>query len=281
MRTHTRKRSSLGGGRQTATAEPAIIARSRFLKFVVRCVRERVERSKLKTKGMGISEHSISEGAGGDVFESLDTAKDSKTKEGLKLEELRSESITLIVAESETSSIAIASMFFHIAGNTAVYDLVASEVIAPGGLLVDSSLIGTGCNTVVGIYAIHHDARYYADLFVYRPERWLEDDGSGESIERARFAFTPFSLGIRACIGKSLAYHEIAATIGLSCVVEIFVSRTENCTRLDGVSREPPMVDIVRMSISCASTSQVRRLVLGFSLRPVQLKPKAMATCIK
>lgn len=229
----------------------AIIARFRFLKFVVRCVRERVERGKLKAKGMGISEDSISGGAGGDVFEALDTAKDSKSREGLKPEELGSESITLIVAGSETSSTAIASVLFYIADNRAVYDRVASEVracpgedslssciylracidealrmsppngavlgrevIAPGGLLVNSSLIGTGCNTGVGIYAIHHDARYYLDPFVYRPERWLEDDGSGDSVERARFAFTPFSLGIRACIGKSLAYHEIVATIG-------------------------------------------------------------------
>lgn len=111
----------------------AIIARFRFLKFVVRCVRERVERGKLKAKGMGISEDSISGGAGGDVFEALDTAKDFKTREGLKPEELGSESITLIVAGSETSSTAIASVLFYIADNRAVYDRVASEVRACPG----------------------------------------------------------------------------------------------------------------------------------------------------
>lgn len=229
----------------------AIIARFRFLKFVVRCVRERLERGKLNGKTVELSEKSVSGGAGGDVFEALTNARDSKTGDGLKPEELGSESITLIVAGSETSSTAIASVLFYLADNKAVYDrLVAEvracadeeglaictymracideamrmsppngavlgrEVVAAGGLSVNGSSIGTGCNTGVGIYAIHHDARYYKDPFVYRPERWLEDDGTGDSIERARYAFTPFSLGIRACVGKSLAYHEIAITIG-------------------------------------------------------------------
>ncbi|KAF5007898.1 hypothetical protein FDECE_5813 [Fusarium decemcellulare] len=229
----------------------SIIARFRFLKFVIRCVRERVERGKNKGMSIEMPEDSVSGGAGGDVFEALDTAKDSKTGESLRPDELASESITLIVAGSETSSTAIASVLFYVADNKDVYNRVAAEVrscpdddslpsctylracideamrmsppngavlgrevTAPAGLLVDGSRVGTGCNMGVGIYAIHHDSRYYKDPFVYNPTRWLEDDGSGDSIERARYAFTPFSIGMRSCVGKSLAYHEIATTIG-------------------------------------------------------------------
>ncbi|EFY92545.1 benzoate 4-monooxygenase cytochrome P450 [Metarhizium acridum CQMa 102] len=234
----------------------AIIARYRFLKFVVRCVRERIQRgTKLELSGIQLDEQepspdAIEGGTGGDVFEALSSARDSKTGRSFGQEELASESVTLIVAGSETSSTAIASVLFYLADNKFVYDRLAAgvrasseaafqsciylracideamrmsppngavlgrEVVAPNSLLVDGSRIGAGCNTGVGIYAIHHDGRCYADPFVYRPERWIEDDGSGDSIERARAAFNPFSLGTRSCVGKSLAYHEIAITIG-------------------------------------------------------------------
>ncbi|KAJ3541738.1 hypothetical protein NM208_g2598 [Fusarium decemcellulare] len=195
----------------------SIIARFRFLKFVIRCVWERVELGKNKGMGIEMPEDSVSGGAGGDVFEAPDTAKDSKTGESLKPDELASESITLIVADDDSLPscaylrVCIDEAMRMSPPNGAV---LGREVTAPAGLLVDGSRVGTSCNTGVGIYAIHHDSRYYKDPFVYNPTRWLEDDGSGDSIERARYAFTPFSIGMRSCVGKNLAYHEIATTIG-------------------------------------------------------------------
>ncbi len=223
-----------------------IVARYRFLKFVVRCVRERVDKGIGKSTGLSLRPDG---GSSSDIFESLATVKDSKTDSLFRNEELASESVTLIVAGSETSSTAIASVLFYLADNKAVYERLASEVrscgehgvascaylracidetmrmtppngavlarevVRPGGVMVDGKHIGKGQMTGVGIYAIHHDTRNFADPFVFRPERWLEDDGSGNSIERARAAFNPFSLGTRSCVGKSLAYHEISNTI--------------------------------------------------------------------
>jgi cytochrome P450 len=84
------------------------------------------------------------------------------------------------------------------------------EVVAEQ-LAIDGQAIPAGCDVGVPLYSIHHDARYYTSPFEYRPERWLVDDGTG-SVERARSVFNPFSLGMRSCLGKSLATTEMALT---------------------------------------------------------------------
>ncbi len=65
------------------------------------------------------------------------------------------------------------------------------EVVAPGGAVIDGHPVPQGADVGVGIYAIHHSPECYGpDPFVYRPDRWLVDDGHG-SIESARAAFNP------------------------------------------------------------------------------------------
>lgn len=83
--------------------------------------------------------------------------------------------------------------------------------VLPGGLLINGNHIPVG--TVVGVpaYSIHHNSDYYPDPWSFRPERWLVDEKAGvsqASVDLAYRAFCPFSLGVRACIGKNLAYLE-------------------------------------------------------------------------
>ncbi|KAL2255764.1 hypothetical protein VTK26DRAFT_2742 [Humicola hyalothermophila] len=85
------------------------------------------------------------------------------------------------------------------------------EVVAPGGMTIDGRHIPEGTDVGVPLYAIHHNERYYQDPWTFRPERWLEDDGTG-SLERAKAVFNPFSIGMRSCLGKGLAMTEIALT---------------------------------------------------------------------
>ena len=90
--------------------------------------------------------------------------------------------------------------------------------VLPGGIHVDGQFLPAG--TVVGTapWAIHHNAAYFPDAFAFRPERWIptdhhgdDDDDDGLSIARA--AFCAFSLGPRGCIGKSVAYQEVALAL--------------------------------------------------------------------
>ncbi|GKZ71838.1 hypothetical protein AnigIFM50267_007882 [Aspergillus niger] len=233
----------------------ALIARNRFLRFVVRAVRERANRALGKWAPDALDPCKPRD----DIYSALATAKDPDTGEGFKPSEMVSESTTLVVAGSDTTSTAIAATLFYLADNRSAYEKAAQEVrtvfagkslgseealsgpelsqctylracidealrmsppngaaltreVLPGGLTVGDVHIPGGVTVAVPLYAIHHDERYYVDPFTYRPERWLEDDGTG-SIKRARLVFNPFSLGMRGCLGRSLAYHELMTTV--------------------------------------------------------------------
>jgi cytochrome P450 len=91
--------------------------------------------------------------------------------------------------------------------------------VLPGGLYLDEDHFFPA-GTVLGVptYALHHDEEYFARPFQYDPSRWLlrENGGEGVSAEvmtHQRKAFVPFSLGPRACIGRSLAIVELEISI--------------------------------------------------------------------
>ena len=86
-----------------------------------------------------------------------------------------------------------------------------------GGAAIDGIFIPEGYDVGVCVYAIQHNPAYYPDPFRYSPERWLSND---DSFKSAQNAHTPFSIGPRGCIGKSLAIMELMMTIAM--VVYIF-----------------------------------------------------------
>ncbi|KAI0838858.1 cytochrome P450 [Hypoxylon sp. FL0890] len=74
-------------------------------------------------------------------------------------------------------------------------------------LVIDGHMVPQGTMVGVNIYTLHHNAEYFPNPFMFRPERWLEGN------DHARAAFTPFSIGPRSCGGKSLAYAEISIVL--------------------------------------------------------------------
>lgn len=233
----------------------AAIARYRFMRFVIRAVRERADRAIGKWSQQSLDPCPPRN----DIYSALAIAKDPDTGKGFSTQEMISESITLVVAGSDTTSTAISSTFFYLADNKHAYDKVTQEVreafknkpfgeegvasgpelsdcaylracvdealrmsppngaaltreVMAGGLNIGDHHLPAGTVVSVPVYAIHHDPRYFEEPFSYRPERWVDDDGTG-SIKRARSVFNPFSMGIRGCLGRSLAYHEILTTV--------------------------------------------------------------------
>lgn len=79
-----------------------------------------------------------------------------------------------------------------------------------GPLIVDGQVIPEGVQVGVNTYAILHNGEYFAEPFVFKPERWLEGAEPGAA---NREAFVPFSLGSRGCLGKSMAYLEASITV--------------------------------------------------------------------
>ncbi|KAF7712325.1 Uncharacterized protein PECH_003592 [Penicillium ucsense] len=112
------------------------------------------------------------------------------------------------------------------------------RMVLPGGLSIGDQYIPEGCELGTGIYSIHHSDKYYRDPFVYRPERWLANGSTtttsssfsfpspteaAQELEQVRAAFNPFSLGMRGCIGKSLAMNELMlalASLFMRCDIQ-------------------------------------------------------------
>ena len=95
--------------------------------------------------------------------------------------------------------------------------------VLPGGMEVNGMFVPQGTQIGTGTYSLHHHESVFPDPFVYRPERWIVDEKGGVSstdVARAESAFSPFSIGPRACVGKNLAYLEI--TIAIARLLYLF-----------------------------------------------------------
>ncbi|MEM7579662.1 MAG: cytochrome P450 [Cyanobacteria bacterium P01_A01_bin.80] len=80
--------------------------------------------------------------------------------------------------------------------------------------------IPKGTTLNISQWVMHHDSRYFADPFVFNPERWAND--FEKSLPRG--VYFPFSDGPRACIGKSFAMMEailLLVTIAQSFQLEL------------------------------------------------------------
>ena len=89
-----------------------------------------------------------------------------------------------------------------------------TRVVPATGLSVGKMLLPAG--TIVGCaaYNLHHDPDVFPDPFSFRPERWLGngDDGGLRRPQMHR-SMMPFGAGLRACIGKNLAMHQLHETV--------------------------------------------------------------------
>lgn len=75
----------------------------------------------------------------------------------------------------------------------------AMEDVTLGGFSIPK-----GTQVWINPWGIHHDARWYAEPFALRPERWLGD--AAKSLPK--YAYFPFGGGPRICIGAGFATME-------------------------------------------------------------------------
>ena len=110
---------------------------------------------------------------------------------------------------------------------------VLPREVLPGGLQVKAHHFPEGTVVVTCHYSIHHNEAYYPDPFIFKPSRWIADsdnDTTSSSVELAKSAFCPFSIGPRGCIGKAMAYAEMS--ILLARVVWLFDMRLKEGSTL-------------------------------------------------
>ena len=68
---------------------------------------------------------------------------------------------------------------------------------------VGGYLIPKGTQVFFNLYNIHHDPTYWNEPGKFKPERWLDTDGSFKK-EKATH-YLPFSAGTRVCLGERMA----------------------------------------------------------------------------
>lgn len=179
----------------------------------------------------------------GDFISMMMLAKDEEGTGSMSNKQLRDEAITIFLAGHETTANALCWTFYLLSKNPdkrkkfleeidrvlqgrkpTVEDIpkleytlmVFSEALRmyppvwwTGRENLEEYKIGDysfkkGTIFVISQYAMHHDERFYTDPYVFRPERWLQE----EADTRPKFAFFPFGAGIRMCIGNQFAEQE-------------------------------------------------------------------------
>jgi cytochrome P450 len=179
-----------------------------------------------------------------DFLAMLMDARDRETDQAMDDRELIDEVLTLVVAGHETTAAALTWTWYLLSQNpeaqarlqeeadrapdTAAPSLelaesqvythqVASESLRlypPGWLLVRKTIepdtlggydIPARSEVFLCPYLLHRHPEYWPDPEKFDPERFA----GGETDERHRFAYVPFAVGPRHCIGEGMAMYEI------------------------------------------------------------------------
>jgi cytochrome P450 len=218
--------------------------------------RRRVRRRRMKLIGQIIAERrgKASEAAPRDLFDLLSTARDPESGTPFSDEELADQVATMISAGHETTGLALFWSLYLVASVRAVQERVAAEVAAldlsPDGAaealqkliytraVVQEALrlyppaftiarlarapdvaggIPVPANAVVFIapWVLHRHHRLWVQPEVFEPARFLPDAPQPD-----RFAYLPFGIGPRVCIGAQFALTE--ATLVLASMIQAF-----------------------------------------------------------
>lgn len=176
----------------------------------------------------------------GDLLSTLQFTRDSETGEQLADDVLHDVIMNLLLAGIETTS-ALMSWICHLLGRfPETQERMQQEVdqVLAGGALVYEEIVKLaytqrvvtealrmfppiwelpywarhdvdlgghripgGSMVLSSIYGVHHDPSVYADPERFDPDRWCPDRAEG----LPRSAFIPFGVGVRKCLGESLA----------------------------------------------------------------------------
>ncbi|OZC55461.1 cytochrome P450 [Rhodococcus sp. 06-621-2] len=199
---------------------------------------------------------------GGDLLDLMLTSRDPETNEPLSDENIRNQILTFLVAGQETSAGVMSFALHFLSTHPDVADKVRGEVetVCPDGELtydrvaklrylrrvVDETLrlwpVAPGYfrkakqDTYVGdhpfeagewvfvvLLQLHRDQAWGDNPEAFDPDRWERDRRPADLAN----LYKPFGTGMRACIGRQFAYHEILTALAL------IVRDTELTAKLD------------------------------------------------
>jgi cytochrome P450 len=203
----------------------------------------------------------------GDLLSALMRVEDEEGRP-MSREQLRDETITMLLAGHETTALALTWMWYLVSQHPEVAERLEAEVDALGGApgvedlprlpfterVVKESLrlyppaysfgreaqeddaiegwpVAAGTTLFVFPWVLHRDPRFFPDPLRFAPDRWTAD------FERdlPRLAYIPFGSGPRMCIGREFARMELVLIV--AAIAQRF--------RIEwGVDRPIPMASI-------------------------------------
>ncbi|NP_001352524.1 probable cytochrome P450 311a1 [Drosophila obscura] len=165
--------------------------------------------------------------------------------EPLSRKQIRDEVNTFVFAGVDTTTAAMSFVLYALAKNPEAQDRLLEELrqLPPNGstdldalnelpyldallkevlrlyTIVPTTGRQTTCSTVIGgrtycagvtlwinMYGLAHDASYYPDPYVFRPERWMQATATlQQDVASSSFSYIPFSGGPHVCIGRRYA----------------------------------------------------------------------------
>ncbi|KAF7521194.1 hypothetical protein G7054_g12513 [Neopestalotiopsis clavispora] len=90
---------------------------------------------------------------------------------------------------------------------------LSAEDTSSEPLVIDGRVVPPGVQVGVNIYTLHHNEEYFHDPFVFNPSRWLDPTMPASQRKAMHDAFVPFSIGVRNCPGKPMAYQEASLVL--------------------------------------------------------------------
>ncbi|KAI9296055.1 cytochrome P450 [Neoconidiobolus thromboides FSU 785] len=181
------------------------------------------------------------------IINALLKAEDPETGEKLSEKEIAEESILQFIAGADSTSYTLTWFFYNISNRPDIYEKVEREihnafpdkesinftkvksechylnavihesmrilpaiagvlsrVVPKGGRVVDGYFIPEGTSIGASIISKHNSPLLWEDPDRFIPERWLENGEFKNNPD-----FMAFSMGPRACVGRSLAWMEI------------------------------------------------------------------------
>lgn len=173
------------------------------------------------------------------LLDALLDARDPESGRALTAEQLRDEVIVLHLAGHETTATLLTWTFWALAGQREAEARMAAEAASlgapdlealhrmaytrgaihevlrlyPPAWMVPRTVRGedvilgfripAGVHLMLSIYHVHRHPDFWEAPLEFRPERFM-----GEASERHKYAYLPFSLGPRTCVGNVFSLHE-------------------------------------------------------------------------
>lgn len=215
---------------------------------------------------------------GADVLSLLLQTVDEETGESLSDQEIRDETMTMVLAGHETTAMALSWALRDLTMNPSALQWLREEVdnvdpegfdalpqlprtyavIAEGmrlhppawvvGRYVTAPInlagydVPPGTSILASQYAMHRDPRFWPDPWAFRPQRWISPTGSFDerTPDVPRGTWFPFGFGTRRCIGEQFAWVEaVLALAGLIRQWDIRVLAPEQVRPLAAVTLRP------------------------------------------